>query len=53
MFDDEQQVMYNHSSILVDTKSTDDSKLHIKSFKEGHYDELVVQDVYDKIRVEV
>ncbi len=53
MFDNENQVMYNHSSILTELRSSDESKLQVKPYKEGHYDDQVIADVYDKVRVQV
>ena len=53
MFDNENQVMYNHSSILTELRSSDESKLQVKPYKEGHYDDQVISDVYDKIRVQI
>ena len=53
MFDNENQVMYNHSSIMTELRSSDESKLQVKPYKEGHYDDQVIADVYDKIRVQI
>lgn len=53
MFDNMQQVFFNHSSILTEMSSSDDHKLLVRSVKESHYDEQVIDDLYDKARVEV